>query len=174
MLDVKNLPAWALRPAKSEDQCLVKDAHRQGRVQIKWPDIKALRIWTKQQGWPTPIFDFEKAFVAKMLETKEGFALAVETSGIEVQVLRQEYTISNELVHELDALYGERSSSGIPSSWGILVEELRRIRRAVEAGVVVTIDGGPQILNWQDFYSWAHGRYHMLEEGQDKWIGDDS
>jgi hypothetical protein len=175
LLDVNNnIPVWALRVATFEDQVFAKDAHRQSRMQIKWPNIKALRSWAKQQGWSTPIFGFEEAFIAKMLETKENFALAIEKSGIEIQVPRQNYTISSETIHELDALYEERSSSGRPTSWGILVEELREIRRAVEAGVVVNIEGEQPIPNWQDFYSWAHGRYHMLEDGYDKWIGDDS
>jgi len=56
----------------------------------------------------------------------------------------------------------------------MLVEDLREIRRAVEAGVAVTVEGEGLLLNWQGFYRWAHGRYHMLEDGYDKWIGDDS
>lgn len=63
---------------------------------------------------------------------------------------------------------------GHPNSWGALVEELRAIRRAVEAGVVVYIAGEQPLSNWQQFYRWAHGRYHMLEDGYDKWIGDDA
>ena len=109
-----------------------------------------------------------------MLETKENFALAIEKSGIEIQVPRQNYTISNERIRELDSLYEERSVTGRPNSWGILVEELREIRRAVEAGVIVNIEGEQPILNLQNFYSWAHGRYHMLEDGYDKWIGGDA
>lgn len=169
-----NIPAWALRAATFEDQSFAKDAHRQGRMQIKWPDTKTLRSWAKQQGWSTPFFSFEEAFIAQMLETEENFKLAIEKSGIEIQVPRQNYTISSETIGELDALYEERSSAGRPTRWGILVEELREIRRAVEAGVTVNIEGEQSILNWQNFYSWAHGRYHMLEDGYDKWIGDDS
>ena len=85
----------------------------------------------------------------------------------------RDYTIPVEKLRQLDALYEERSTSGRPVSWGTLVEELREIRRAVEAGVVVTIQGGQTIRTWQGFYQWAHGRYHMLEDGYDKWIGDD-
>jgi hypothetical protein len=59
-------------------------------------------------------------------------------------------------------------------SWGVLVEELRALRRAVEAGVVVQVEDGPRLQTWQGFYEWAHGRYHMLEDGYDRWIGDDS
>ena len=169
-----NVPSWALRPVTTEDQGLAKDAHRQGRLHIKWPNIKTLRNWAKQQGWSTPFFGFEEAFIAKMFETKENFELAIEKSGIEIQVPRRNYTISNERIRELDSLYEERSVTGRPNSWGILVEELREIRRAVEAGVVVNVEGEESILNWQNFYSWAHGRYHMLEDGYDKWIGDDA
>jgi len=170
----KKIPAWALRPATTEDQGFAKDAHRHDRMQIKWPDDRALRIWAKQHGWPTPLFGFEEAFIAKMLETKEDFEQAIEQSGIEIHLPRQEYRITDEKVRKLDALYEERSSSGRPTSWGNLVEELREIRRAVEAGIMITIEGEQTIQSWQSFYSWAHGRYHMLEDGYDKWIGDDS
>ena len=169
-----NIPSWALRTVTTEDQGLAKDAHQQGRLQIKWPNIKTLRSWAKQQGWSTPFFGFEKAFISKMLETKENFELGIEKSGIEIQVPRQNYTISNERIRELDSLYEERSDTGRPNRWGILVEELREIRRAVEAGVVVNVEGEKSIINWQNFYSWAHGRYHALEDGYDKWIGDDA
>jgi len=168
------IPAWALRAATSGDQGLAQEAHRQGSMQIKWPNAKALRIWAKQQGWSTPLFGFEESFIAQMLQTKEQFELALKQSGIEIQIPRQEYTISGEKIRELDALYEQRSSSGHPNGWGILVEELREIRRAVEAGVMVNIEGEQSLVSWQDFYQWAHGRYHMLEDGYDKWIGDDS
>ena len=169
-----NMPAWALRAATFEDLGLAKDALRQGRMQIKWPNVEALQSWAKQQGWSTPFLGFEEAFIATMLETKENFELAIEKSGIEIQLPRQNYTLSSETIRQLDALYQERSSTGRPNRWGMLVEELREIRRAVEAGVLVEIEGEQPIVNWQDFYSWAHGRYHMLEDGYDKWIGDDS
>jgi hypothetical protein len=170
----KNIPAWALRTATSEDHRFAQESHRQGRMQIKWPDAKALRIWAKQQGWSTPWFGFEEAFIAKMLETQENFELVIKKSGIEIHIPRQDYTISGERIRELDGLYEGRASTGRPNGWGILVEELREIRRAVEAGVVVNIEGEQTLLSWQNFYHWAHGRYHMLEDGYDKWIGDDS
>lgn len=115
-----NIPSWALRTVTTEDQGLAKDAHQQGRLQIKWPNTKTLRNWAKQQGWPNPFFDFEEAFIAKMLETTETFKLAIEKSGLEIQVPRQNYTISNERIRELDSLYEERSVTGRPNSWGIL------------------------------------------------------
>jgi hypothetical protein len=95
-------------------------------------------------------------------------------SGIEIRIPQQEYTLSAERLEEFDSLYVQRSPSAQPVSWGILVEELRELRRAVEAGVVVQVEEGPRIQTWQGFYAWAHGRYHMLEDGYDRWIGDDS
>ena len=82
--------------------------------------------------------------------------------------------ILTEALRTLDAMYAERSASGRPTSWRALVEELRKIRRAIEAGAVVEIEGEGTLRTWQEFYSWAHGRYHMLEDGCDPWIGDDS
>jgi len=93
----------------------------------------------------------------------------------QIPLPRRDCTIPVEKLSELDALYEKRSPSGHPTGWGDLVEELREIRRAVEAGAVVTVDGTQTILRtWPDFYSWAHARYHALEDGYDHWIGDDA
>lgn len=91
---------------------------------------------------------------------------------------KNEQTLTLETLKELDALYEAREGGGAleprPTHWGTLVEELRQIRRLVEAGVTVKIEGTQTVLNsWQSFYTWAHGRYHMLEDGYDRWIGDD-
>jgi hypothetical protein len=82
-------------------------------------------------------------------------------------------TVSSEELSALDALYAARSPAGYPTSWHTLVEELRAIRRVVEAGTPVVVEGGATLRTWQEFYDWAHGRYHMLEDGSDHWIGDD-
>ena len=170
----QTLPAWALQTATPDDYVLAQEMHRQGILRIIWPDTNTLRMWAKHQGWPTPWFGFEQAFLAHMLETDTNFALAMKQSGIEVQFPKQHCTISGETIRELDALYESRSSSGRPSGWDALVEKLRDIRRVVEAGIAVHIEGEAPLQNWQQFYTWAHGRYYMLEEGADKWIGDDS
>lgn len=101
------------------------------------------------------------------------FVQAISESGIELHTPLSVYTLSVERLRELDALYDERSPGARPVGWGTLVEELREIRRAVEAGVVIQVEGGPKMRSWQGFYEWAHGRYHMLEDGYDNWIGDD-
>lgn len=167
------IPAWAVKTAAPEDQGLAREAWRLGRLQVEWPDLGTLRSWARQRGWPTPWFGFKEAFLTQMLENQESFEQALRESGIGIRIPRQDYTIPAEKVGGLDALYDERSASGRPMGWGTLVEELREIRRAVEAGVVVKVEGGPELRTWQGFYEWAHGRYHMLEDGYDHWIGDD-
>ena len=167
-------PDWAFRAASPEDHSLAQTAHRQHQMRITWPEAKALRTWAKQQHWNTPFFGFETAFIAQMLENAANFALAIRESGIAISLPKQQHTIDEAQLAELDALYTQRDPSGRPGDWGILVEELREIRRAIELGVAVTIAGEPKPLRgWQSFYQWAHGRYHMLEDGYDAWIGDD-
>lgn len=168
-----DIPAWAMRTAKAEDYDIVQVAHGRGTMQIKWPDNTALRHWAKLHAWPTPWFGFETAFLGRMLESPVNFSHAIPDSGIEIRIPQEEYLLAAARLEELDALYVQRSSSGQPECWGILVEELRELRRAVEAGVVVQVEDGPRLETWQGFYNWAHGRYHMLEDGTDHWIGDD-
>ena len=167
-----DLPAWALQPATAGDRLRTAEAQRRSVAQIRWPESKALRDWARQQGWRAPRFGFQSAFLATMLANDENFALAVNQSGVEFLIPAERVAIPDDELQELDALYAERGDDGRPSGWGALVAELREIRRVVEAGVVVEIDG--QTLNsWGSFYTWAHGRYHMLEDGYDSWIGDD-
>lgn len=100
-----------------------------------------------------------------MLDTDADFALTVTESGLEIKIPVQTYTISVEALAKMDQEYEDRE-------WGVLVTGLREIRRAVEAGVVVHVDG--ETLNsFGRFYNWAHNRYHALEDGHDSWIGND-
>lgn len=172
----QELPAWAMGRVTAGDRPFVdvQQAHRHGSTRIQLPNLKALRGWAKDHGWPTPWFGFESAFIAKMFESPETFALALAESGVEISLPVKEHTLTVETLKNLDGLYDERSDSGRPTGWGVLVEELREIRRAVEAGVTIRVAGTDTVLNsWQRFYEWAHGRYHMLEDGADSWIGDD-
>jgi hypothetical protein len=131
-----------------------------------------LRAWAKKQEWRLPRFGFESAFLARMLESDAGFSLAVQDAGVGLRLPVERHAVTPAELEALDALYAARNEDGRPSSWGELVEELRDLRRAVEAGVKVEVDGHT-LRTWQGFYTWAHGRYHMLEDGYDSWIGDD-
>jgi hypothetical protein len=108
-----------------------------------------------------------------MVENDEHFAKALDETGIVLFIPVEEFTLSDEELQEADESYEERDASGRPTSWGGLVEELRGMRRAVEMGVGLQIEG-KKIQGAGGFYSWAHGRYSLLEEGYDSWIGDDN
>ena len=92
----------------------------------------------------------------------------------------REFTITLEMLRSFDALYEDAEPYGPPPGqwhrmWGVLVEELREIRRLIQAGVTVRVEGTETVfVEWWDFYEWCHGRYHTLEDGFDKWIGDDN
>ena len=167
------IPDWAMRIAGVQDLSLAQSARRQDRMKIRWPDHQTARAWARQQGWPTPWWGFEEKFISRMLADSDSFHRAVAESGVEVLIPRTEYTLTAEKIRELDDLYETQNNTGQPPGWRWLVEELRDIRRAVEAGVVVNIEGASPLRSWQNFYEWAHGRYHRLEEGYDQWIGDD-
>lgn len=161
------LPEWALTTAGPNDRLAAQSAHGRGVLQTRWKNDRSPREWAKQHGWPTPWFGFDEAFVAKLLESDESFELGLAESGIEISIPKKHHSISQEDLEEMDAAYRDHS-------WRWLVESLREIRRAVEAGVVVQV-AGDTLRSFESFYKWAHGRYHALEDdGGTGWIGDDS
>lgn len=175
-----DIPAWAKQRVLPDgtDFLEVRRLYRQGRTQIQLPNLKELKGWAKSYGWPTPMFGFEKAFVTKLFESNETFSLALSGSGITIYIPIKEHILTIETLKELDALYEAREDAGPfgrrPTGWGTLVSALREIRHLVEAGVAVNVEETQTVLtSWQSFYDWAHGRYHMLEDGYDSWIGDD-
>lgn len=168
---IHDLPEWAIRKAGPEDRSDVRNALAKGTAFIKWPESNYLRSLAKKRGWPAPLFGFRKNFVRKMLSSDETYFWALSGAGIEIHIPVRQYEITEKQLRELDNLYQTRGEGGYPDGWGPLVEALREIRRACDAGIPVTVDG--KTLNARNFYSWAHGRYHALEDGYDKWIGDD-
>ena len=175
-----DIPAWAKQRVIPEDHSFVevRRLHGQGRTQVQLPDLKALKVWAKSHGWPTPWFGFKKALLDKLFESNETYTLALNESGITIHIPITEHTLTMARIKELDAWYEERDDTGAfgarPTGWGSLVNELRKIRHLVEGGITVRVEETQTVLNtWESFYRWAHGRYHMLEDGYDSWIGDD-
>ena len=186
-------PLWAMNIAKPGDRDAAARAHQRGTLKTNWDVFRAYgfevniaggqkidgppKAWAKAQGWPTPWFSsFRSAFLTKMLESDENFDLAVTESGVKIYFPKKEHILSENDLKSLDAMYKARKNMGAlgrrPTRWGQLVEELREIRRAVEAGVAVKVEG-KTLRDFDSFYTWAHGRYHALEDGFDSWIGDD-
>ena len=176
-----DIPAWAMRKVTEADPGFVevRRLHELGRIKIQFPDLKTQKAWAKAHNWPRPWFGFRKAWVNKLFESPETFDLAIKTSGIMIHIPIKAHTITTKKVKKLDELYEEREDMGDlgkrPVCWGSLVSELREIRRLVEAGVPVHVEDTTTVLEtWQQFYTWAHGRFSLLEEGSDSWIGDDA
>lgn len=166
------LPRWAMERATALDHARAERADQGGTLRVVWPAKKGLRAWAKAQGWPTPWLGFDGAFLRKMLESEATFARAIHESGVELHIPIERHVLTEAALRELDELYEARGSDGRPSDWGALVGGLRQLRRLVEAGIVVEVEG-KRLRSWNRFYGWAHGRYHMLEDGYDSWIGDD-
>ena len=169
-----DLPSWALKTADPEDYAAVVARPRPDFDKIRWPDLRKIKTWARQQRWPVPYFGFKRAFVSKMMESEDSFRRAVWLSGIAWEIPKPEHHLSAQELRDLDELYQEPVASQRSGSWAALVIGLREIRRAVEAGVAIAIEDGPTLRSWQAFYSWAHARYPRLEEGCDHWIGDDA
>ena len=159
-------PDWAYRSVKADDREGALQAHRAGRMRTNWEEAEDLKGWAKRQGWPTPWLSFESTFYETMLASDDNFGLAVANSGLEIRIPKEEHTITADDLAGFDAQYES------PQSWRWLVEDLREVRRAIEVGVVVKVED-KELDSFERFYSWAHGRYHMLEDGADEWIGMD-
>lgn len=165
-----NLPAGAWKSATHRDRAQAQRALDTGSIQITWPT--AIRGWARRRGWRTPWYGFRTAFLRQMFESDDNFRLALQDGGVRLLIPVERFTVPDRRLREFDALYEERTKSGRPTGWGPLVAALRELRRLVEAGIIVEIDG-QTLKSWGGFYTWAHGRYHMLEDGYDSWIGDD-
>jgi hypothetical protein len=182
-------PDWAFRRAVAGDLAIAAEAQRRGALRTNWrPDpfpgsTKVLdgppSAWLKRQGWPTPWWSFldrGAAFLRVVLAEEVRFDAALRDSGAELFVPEESHVVSDRELAELDALYAETEDMGTlgrrPTRWGELVADLREMRRAVEAGVELEVDGR-RLAGFNTFYTWAHGRYPGLEDGWDEWIGDD-
>lgn len=162
----KSPPDWAYRPVAPTEREAAEQAHKKGTMRTNWHEAGSLKSWARRQGWPTSWLKLESKFYETMLANDANFALALSTSGLKIRIPKAEHTLTAADLRRFDA------HSKDPQKWSWLVEELREVRRAIEVGVVVNVED-QQLTSFDSFYRWAHGRYHMLEDGADEWIGMD-
>lgn len=176
MKELSKLPEWAFELAAPEHRHRAIAAHENGTLAIIWPDSKSLKTWAKQKGWRVAWFNFKKHFVNEMLENDINFELVLKERKLKISIPIEYYKISGQTLQTWDTLYEEQDDKGVPGlrqfRWGHLVESLREIRRLVEAGTVIEIES-KKIENFNEFMTWVHHRYKLLEEGYDSWVGDD-
>ena len=159
------LPNWALTEATELDWTSAKKAYQDQTAKIVLRHPEALRSWMKGKGWKRPWLFLQESFMKQLFASDENYRLVLREHIAEIRIPKKNVVISDKKLQSMDDDYDERS-------WGALVEELREIRRVVEAGTEVEIDG-KKLNSFNSFYTWAHARYKLLEEGSDKWIGDD-
>ena len=171
-----DLPRWAIKKASQNDYKFTETAYRNGSCRLIWPIGNTIRIWAKQQGWPTSWMFFKTRFIKKVFENESNFALALQQSGLIIMIPLESYQYPESELKIMDKWYNNRKDMdelGMrPIDWGFLVESLREIRRATEAGVKIDIDN-QTLASTSDFFTWANSRYPLLAEGNDSWYGDD-
>ena len=160
-----NLSSWALRKATLKDREIAKQAFDNSVGKIVFSNRESLRQWMKDKGWKRSWFFLEGSFTESLFGNDENFKLALSDEVVEIFIPKDAFQITDKQLKNIDRDYEAKS-------WSAVVEELRDIRRAVEAGVVIQVED-KKLKTWNEFYNWAHRRYHMLEDGADKWIGDD-
>lgn len=160
-----DLPSWAVRQSTSIDWQAAKKAYEAGTAKIEIRNHATLRQWMKGKGWKTPWIFLQQSFIKQLFANDKNYRTVLQDRIINLLIPRKTVSLSEKQLKEIDESYEAKS-------WSYVVEALREIRRVVEAGVVVNTEG-KSLKSWNDWYSWAHARYGLLEEGSDKWIGDD-
>ena len=160
-----NVPNWALTRARFEDRIKVKKAFEKRNAHFVFKDRKKLKSWMKSKKWRTSWLFPEKSFYQALLANDENFQTALSENVVEILVPKSTYKVPEKEIEKIDQYYEQEE-------WDWAVECLREIRRAIDAGVVIKI-GDQQFTTAGSFYTWAHKRYHILEEASDKWILDD-
>lgn len=72
-----------MRMVMTKDRLEAIRAYNKGKLCISWGPRREgpgnYRSFARRHGWPTPLFGFEKAFIAKILESDENFGLVHHT-----------------------------------------------------------------------------------------------
>lgn len=159
------LPPWAVRRADMQDWEAAKKSFEAGTAKIQIRNLPSMSQWMKGKGWKRPWFNLQQSFIRQIFNHPDNFRMVLREHMAEIMIPRAKAAVPDQELKEMDASYEERS-------WSYVVEALREIRRAIEAGVEIEVDG-KTLKTWNEWYSWAHSRYHLLEESSDRWIGDD-
>jgi hypothetical protein len=79
--------------------------------------------------------------------------------------------LTREKLNTLDEAYREYNRKSV----NFLVKELRKLRKSVQEGEEIKIEGSEKTLKtFSDFYFWADDRYPALEDDPKvEWIGMD-
>ncbi|MCB0656374.1 MAG: hypothetical protein KDC57_09580 [Saprospiraceae bacterium] len=156
------LPSWALRYAQIDDRAITKKFMAKHSAQVVFADRPRLKNWMKQRGWPRSLFGLESTFLKQMLASDERFNEAIVDQVVEIKIPVEYYVMSKEDLQSFDEAYQN-------GEYDAVVAGLKEYRRAIDAGVTLEIEF-KKYTSTAAFYTWAHNRYHRLEEMADSWL----
>lgn len=156
---------WFLKKAGVDDYEKARKVLSDLDGKIEFRDRKNLYTWMKKSGWKPNWFFVEQSFRKRIVEEEKRFRQAIAEKKATIMIPVDSYRCDNKYLEDLDQDYENGDYDGMVSS-------LSDLRRAIDAGVLVLIDGN-SFDDSSKFYNWVHKRWHLLEECADKWILSD-
>lgn len=156
------LPTWALEKAEPQDRDRARNAYQKKTGRFTITNRATLKDWMKAQAWKQSRFALEGSFYKQCFQDDDYFRTALEEQVVEMWIPKQSHQVSKTDLASMDKDYNDRE-------WAAAVAQLKDIRRAIDAGVTIEVDG-QTFKSSGSFYNWAHKRYHSLEEASDDWI----
>ena len=158
------LPNWALEKAGPHDRVRAKEAYEKETGRFTVPNRVSLKDWMKARGWKRSWISPEGSFYKQCFRDDSLFQLALKEEMVDIWIPKQTHQVSKADLAGIDQDYQTQD-------WSAAVAKLRDIRRALDAGVTIEIDGQP-FKSSGSFYTWAHKRYHALAEISNDWMMD--
>jgi hypothetical protein len=158
------LPNWALEKAGPNDRVRSKAAYQQKTGRFTVPNRVSLKDWMLARGWKRSWLSPEGSFYKQCFQDDVLFQLALKDQMIDIWIPKAMHQVSAANLAAIDEDYQQKD-------WSAAVAQLRDIRRAIDAGITIELDGQTFISSGA-FYTWAHQRYHVLEEISNDWMMD--
>lgn len=158
------LPNWALEKAGPHDRVRAKEAYEKETGRFTVPNRVSLKDWMKAQGWKRSWISLEGSFYKQCFQDDSLFQLALKEEMVDIWIPKEVCQISVADLASMDKDYDAQD-------WSTAAAKLRDIRRAIDAGVIIEIDG-QSFKSSGSFYTWTHQRYHALEEISNEWMMD--
>jgi len=159
-----SIPNWALEKAGPNDRVRAKEAYQRETGRFTVPNRVSLKDWMKARGWKRSWISPESSFYRQCFQDDTLFQLALKDNMADIWIPKQSHQLSDADLAAIDEDYEQKD-------WSAAVAQLRDIRRAIDGGVTLKIDG-QTFKSSGFFYTWAHQRYHTLEEISNEWMMD--
>lgn len=159
------LPNWALEKAGPHDRVRAKEARQKDTGRFTLPNRVSLKEWMKARGWKRSWISPEGSFYKQCFQDDTLFQLVLKEKMVDIWIPKQSHRISEADLAAINRDYEAQD-------WSATAAQLRDIRRALGAGVIIEIDG-QSFKSSGSFYTWVHQRYHALEGISNEWMTDE-